>query len=969
MMAPLKNTKNEQRLQAAIECGNKALRLLKGRSAIPPSLLAELESHTRQTLPSLPATTITLKSQVLDTLGTELWNASSCSSNDDDAPRDPRVQPAHAAQVNVAVRMFAMVLLDASHHASTRRSQDRGQQMRLFKVTLRASRLCLDHDQLDLAVTALERCSYYLPAAPETPDLLEISNVDTNDVDQHETGQKVLEREYYLLRILHAWKCERLDLADHFYQSMLKVKTLNCPESEQLCIKIADLCYEVAKTRSRAKDILTAVKWSERGYAVLDRCEDEGFSQEAIELRLSIAVSLVEQLLASDQEPHRHRARDVIDQLDSSHSLGNRIALPILRFRVLAHEDHVDAGEISQALQRVIRLAMLTEDNFTIVMQTLRKAEQMSTEPALDALRLFICDRLLPEVKSAQARDPQIMEWVEKSTVTYILFATTGNDFARGKRASDLKDLLDSIKQACGCGLSTKATHAAQTLIWKATGGSDENTPMICCKLLQHPVFEHAGHINKARIGRRLMRISLKQEDLPAVREALYNMPSTAQVDPATAYLAIKTALQSDDQELATKSLKTIVKNTTNDPAYLYAAVLEAQQSKMKLMALASLKALIDQKLPGVQMATLLRCTARLLMAEADLPNQDINAIGQEVVAIFEMAAKSIDEIRRLPEDLMRSEMLWWSKNAYNLTLRFCPSVHPELTYRMMSVCLTFLDHIPKDAGLMHEIEFTKRKLLCFFLSTTAMIILARSGTDDNDNEEYTLQTYLKALSNIRIFKSCASTLSAEDQDPTTSAHTFAMLKYELECILKLHRWDDLPSALQSCIEFPNSGGRWDTLADLIIILHPHLDNSTSTSSELIVTLLQKIINETWKTQEKDIRKVSRWLRFTFSLTINDQSDFALKLLSQAAAMAEKGSRGKQDPYPDSELRWLASMGFNHAIDLISSGGVGGGDGDLAEKWIDTALEVARWVDDEGQLHKVLHDSREEVRERVKRMS
>lgn len=135
-------------------------------------------------------------------------------------------------------------------------------------------------------------------------------------------------------------------------------------------------------------------------------------------------------------------------------------------------------------------------------MQTLRKAEQMSTEPALDALRLFISDRLLPEVKSAQARDPQVMEWIEKTTVTYILFATTGNDFANGKRASDLKDLLDRIRQACGAGLSTKATHAAQTLIWKATGGSDESTPMACCKLLQHPVFELAGHINKARIGR-----------------------------------------------------------------------------------------------------------------------------------------------------------------------------------------------------------------------------------------------------------------------------------------------------------------------------------------------------------------------------------------------------------------------------------------------------------------------------------
>ncbi|EME89756.1 uncharacterized protein MYCFIDRAFT_193597 [Pseudocercospora fijiensis CIRAD86] len=815
---------------------------------------------------------------------------------------DPRVQHAHAAQVNVTVRVFSMLLLDASHHASKRRSRDR---------------------------------------APETPDLLEISNVENNDVSQHEPGQKVLEREYFLLRVLHAWKSQRLDLADHFFQCMSKVKIPDCPESRLLCIKVADLCYEMAKAQCRAKDISTALKWSERGFAVLERCEDEDFGQEAVELRLSIAVALV---------------------------------LPILRLRVLTKQNHVDAGEVSEVLQRLVRLAMLTEDNFTIVMQTLRKAEQISTEPALHALRLFICDRLLPEVKSAQARDPQVMEWLEKTIITYILFVTGGNDFASGKQASDVKDLLDKVEQASGASLSTKATHAAQTLIWKATGGSDEDTPIACCRLLQHPIFERAGHINKARIGRRLMRISLKQNDLPAVREALYNMPSTSQADPATAYLAFKTALQSDDQELATNSLKTIVKNTTEDPAYLYAAVLDAQQSKMKLMALASLKALIDQKPPGIQMATLLRCTARLLMAEADLPNQDINAIAEEVVAIFEMAAKSINEIRKLPEDQLRSEMLWWSKNAYNLTLRFCPSVHPDFTSRMMSVCLTFLDHIPKHAGLMHEIELTKRKLLCLFLSTTAKIILARSNSENNNNNEESLQYYLQALTNIQTFKSCATTLSPEDQDPTTNAHTFSILKYELESILHLHRWHDLPSSLQSCIDFTPVTTRWDTLADIIIILHPQLTSSSS-SSELLLTLLQKIINETWKSDErKSMSKVARWLRFTLTFSLeekNNNDDFALKLLGQAAIMAEKGARGKQEVYPDAELRWLASRGFNHGIDLISGnpgGGGGGGGGEEAEKWMGAALEVARWVDDEGQLHKALYDSREEVRERVKRM-
>lgn len=267
------------------------LRLLKGRSAIPPTLVAELESHTRKSLPSLPATTIAAKSQALDALGTELWNASSCFIHTEDAPRDPRVQPAHATHVSVALRMFAMLLLDASHRASTRRSQDRGQKVRLFKVTLRAARLCLDHNQLESAVTALEHCSYYLPPPPDASDLLEISPNDSDD-DDYAGSLKLSEGEYYLLRVLHAWKSQRLDLADHFYHSMSGVKIPECPESQVFCVKIADLCHEIAQLQSKAKETAAAITWSERALAALDRHDDEGFGQDALELRLSISVAL-----------------------------------------------------------------------------------------------------------------------------------------------------------------------------------------------------------------------------------------------------------------------------------------------------------------------------------------------------------------------------------------------------------------------------------------------------------------------------------------------------------------------------------------------------------------------------------------------------------------------------------------------------------------------------------------------------
>lgn len=135
-------------------------------------------------------------------------------------------------------------------------------------------------------------------------------------------------------------------------------------------------------------------------------------------------------------------------------------------------------------------------------MQTLRKAEQLVGGTALRALGEFICDRILPEVRAAHAKEPQIVEWLEKATITFILTATTSKEVSFVAQYPALKEILDRITQANGVQFSTRATHAAQTLLWKATGGLNEPIPFECCKLLQHQVFELSGHMNKSRIGR-----------------------------------------------------------------------------------------------------------------------------------------------------------------------------------------------------------------------------------------------------------------------------------------------------------------------------------------------------------------------------------------------------------------------------------------------------------------------------------
>lgn len=120
----------------------------------------------------------------------------------------------------------------------------------------------------------------------------------------------------------------------------------------------------------------------------------------------------------------------------------------------------------------------------------------------MHALRTFICARLLPNLETHQNDGDAAQAWLEKATVAYILFYTRQSDLTPGSSLHDLRDFLDTINGGLGSPFSPQATHAAQTLLWKASGQSDLGHPFEWGTLLRHPLFENAGLINKARIGR-----------------------------------------------------------------------------------------------------------------------------------------------------------------------------------------------------------------------------------------------------------------------------------------------------------------------------------------------------------------------------------------------------------------------------------------------------------------------------------
>lgn len=587
----------------------------------------------------------------------------------------------------------------------------------------------------------------------------------------------------------------------------------------------------------------------------------------------------------------------------------------------------------------------------------------------------------------------QVMTWLEKATVTYTSFCSACSEEDKQGVLERLPQLFDHAVRRAGDIISPRATHAMQALVWKASNDANASHAEAWLGILQHPIFANVGPTNGARVSRKVMMAALKRGDIDAARAAFHQLPPSAQNEGMTRYLVYKLALQSNDVQLAKECLAVLVKQPDKDGRYLYACVLDAQQSNDRKMTVAAFQALVDQPPNSAQLPALLRCTARLLMQELDnLTDKTLEEATVELVRLFETAAANMKTFKQGSEEQWRAEVQWWSKNSFNIALRFCAEMHPEQLVRLLRACVKFLESFPKDNGPMHHDDLAQRKQICHFLCASASIVLGRSTESRPQRIQHYLEVQREARTFLKTWQKQPLQQGATEDDPQR-LRAFEMLKFNVESVFHLEQWDDLDAALAACMEF-HGATRWNTLADLIIVIYERTstaaaDNNTSATAR-IPALLQKIINETWSA-DKDIVKLARWLRFTFSIALSGTSNantdgeeddgISLKLTQQAASLARRGSERRNAPYPEDELQWLATTAFNRAVDLLMAGmdsrggsdsgrrGEGQGDEDRsaggAEAWMQASLELARYADDNGALHAVLTRGKEEAGRRM----
>ena len=225
---------------------------------------------------------LTGKEHVLDVQGTYLWNA---SSNLFDLKG--------GSNLAVLIRVFAFLLLETANDAYAEHTKDRNRQIRLLKIALKTSQLCMDRNELELAFTALERCSDHVAAVCEPSVDKSVSpKIHENNAGDYPITRS-LEREYYILRILHCWKSGRLDLADHF---SMKLNSGEVSGTKEFATRVANLFHCLGESLSQANKLKISVTWLERALSILDSLDCESRDRESVENYLAISSSLGEYL-------------------------------------------------------------------------------------------------------------------------------------------------------------------------------------------------------------------------------------------------------------------------------------------------------------------------------------------------------------------------------------------------------------------------------------------------------------------------------------------------------------------------------------------------------------------------------------------------------------------------------------------------------------------------------------------------
>ncbi|KAH0013899.1 SPO22-domain-containing protein, partial [Aureobasidium melanogenum] len=969
-MATKGKSENDPKIAAYLEFAAQLIRRIDSGN-VNAVTMKDLETTLSTKCPRSPAA----RALDFDRLGTRLWNAA-IRLKDQSSPL-LKTWPQLESQLCV----LAYFLLDTAQRSYVKHGSKKSSQnlVRILKSASKAARICIAAEALDLCTMIFEKAADHVQHIQNLPQ----DHKKDKQESEAEEMLKELIADYHLLRATLSWKQNKPDSASYWLSRVLLLPDRS--DMLYLAEKKADLTYEVGKSALQKKQFPIAARWLEQSYQVFADIDPEILSSDMCDLRVVVMLDYARSLVGVGDQNSLLKAISLIMTLDQEH--GFRIEVQLTRLDIIYARTPFDGQEFCGVLDQIVRGAIFSEGIFKSVMYQIQRLNTHDPEragatnhtahssPTPGPHSRLAC-QTLDVLLSRLLGEPSIVQtWIEKIVVMRLYICSLSLHVQ--DHLPTLENLLEDIVFSNGTKLGPEATHASQSLIWKAVTtlqqSQNKDEAARWCHLANYNIFASCGEINKAKILRKSMTVALSKGDVTAAKAAYHQMSDQGKSTAMTQYLIYKLALQENEAELATKSLEGVLKSSSKDTEkYLYACALEAQQIGDRKQFIATLNKILElhekRSLNDIRLAVLLRCIVGSIETELENNNMPLDAGLTELCKVFEAVMRHGSNFKNADgTDARVDELRWFACHCYNTALKHCSDMQPEILTRFMMASVALMDLLRNEGEI--DDGLLPRLLLCRFLATSALIVLARS----EDNIERALKLYTDARRQIGAFyQKYQEAIRQESLQPDAISDIeikeFEMIQFDLEAVMRLEQWDDLDTVLSMCLETRHSN-RLESAADLIIHIQTHITTNpsrlvTPKSLARFTSVLEKIINTCWR-NNKDITRLARWIRCLFQMTLSSDPIIALRCLDQASAIASKAAtRQIPEAYPPEELEWLASTAFNHAVDLWFAGIEAGEgqceDNEQARTWAEKALILAGSVGGVGVgvqgLHQVLQD-------------
>ncbi|SPO03319.1 uncharacterized protein DNG_06001 [Cephalotrichum gorgonifer] len=447
-------------------------------------------------------------------------------------------------------------------------------------------------------------------------------------------------------------------------------------------------------------------------------------------------------------------------------------------------------------------------------------------------------------------------------------------------------------------------------------------------------------------------------------------MSPTGRNEPMTKYLMFKVATRSDDQELAAECLETLGNPSLGGHEFLYACILDAQNIGSKSFAVGAMDMLVErhnfEDSASVHLPALIRCTIRLRVMELDTKsgeeNSDRNNVIDAICRLFETGMKrasgdlvhelmqgvASESINKEPRDekghklFTVQELNWFSSNSYALGRQHCEAWGMENTIRIFKACLSILEQYPADIPLDDAKDISLKAMCCHFVVAAALVSVART----EDEIEVRQQSYGELRKHIvgfdGHFRESVETLDA-DVLADILGKMATLLIFDFEGAVALGQWDDLREIVTMASECGDAVA-YKAMADCLL-------RAQEVPGQVMFSTMRGIINRLSSIESMGAEDMARYIRCLFQVVLPLEGGMAFQLVADALQLVRESATTEQR-LPDEELEWLATMSWNHAIDLYQAG-----KDEECEKWSAKAISLAHYCCDEGRLEKMLQDN------------